>query len=447
MPFNRDKIAFAVYRAAVAVGGRDRAPAELVAGEVAALLERRAAAAGGAAAGATGGATGVAPTVEEVQDLVEKVLIERGHARTAKAYIIYRYEHALKRRGRPSLTYSFGNIPYKVLWETLSWTVDHTCTRLADLAAAVDGGGYRALVEASEEFYRHQLDGAVAAVTARDPRPRVVIVAGPSASGKTTTTLKLRQRLEHLGWRLHAIAADNYFYDLEQHPRDPRGDYDFETPQALDLEQFNHDLTRILAGETVRIPHYDFKRGRQYPAAQPVQVDPDAAVLIDSLHGLYPELTRGIPDELKVGVYVETLSQLKDEGGAFVRWPDLRLLRRIVRDRQFRNYDARQTVLHWQYVRRAEVRHIIARLHTADAIVNSFLAYELPILKARLAGDLEALAAHLAASGDSDYDDARSRLRRVAAVFDQLPEWRDESIVPSDSLLREFIGGSSYAYE
>ena len=539
VPFNRDKIAFAVYRAAVAVGGRDRAPAELVTDDVVALLERRAragAAPAGAAAGATSatsGATataaeaatpaaapapaeastpgapaateaintpagadagapagaeaaataaqvgararanagaaasataarasdgepaappapatsGAIPTVEEVQDLVEKVLIERGHARTAKAYIIYRYEHALKREGRPSLTYSVDNIPYKVLWETLSWAADYGCTRLADLTAAIDRGRYGDLIAAAEEFYRRQIDGAVAVISGREPRPRVVIVAGPSSSGKTTTTLKLRARLEQEGWRLFPIAVDNYFYDLELHPRDPHGDYDFETPQALNLELFSRDLARILAGEEVRIPRYDFKSGRQQLAAEPVQVDRDTVLLIDSLHGLYPALTAGIPDQLKVGVYVETLSQIKDAAGTFVRWSDIRMLRRMVRDVQFRNYDARQTVLHWQYVRRAEMRHIIARLRTADAIVNSFLAYELPILKARLATDVSAIAAQLAAGGGGDHDDARTRISRVAALLDQLPAWPDERVVPHDSLLREFIGGSSYTYD
>ena len=344
VPFNRDKIAFAVYRAAVAVGGRDRAPAELVTDDVVALLERRAgegaapAGAGEPAAPPAATTSGAIPTVEEVQDLVEKVLIERGHARTAKAYIIYRYEHALKREGRPSLTYSVDNIPYKVLWETLSWAADHGCTRLADLAAAIDRGRYGDLIAAAEEFYRRQIDGAVAVISGREPRPRVVIVAGPSSSGKTTTTLKLRARLEQEGWRLFPIAVDNYFYDLELHPRDPHGDYDFETPQALNLELFSRDLARILAGEEVRIPHYDFKSGRQQLAAEPVQVDRDTVLLIDSLHGLYPALTAGIPDQLKVGVYVETLSQIKDAAGTFVRWSDIRMLRRMVRDVQFRNY-------------------------------------------------------------------------------------------------------------
>ena len=458
VPFNRDKIAFAVYRAAVAVGGRDRAPAELVADDVVALLEQRAAA-DRARAVATGGATSgraanaepvavtTAPTVEEVQDAVEKVLIERGHARTAKAYIIYRYEHALKRDGLPSLTYSLDNIPYRYLWEMLSWATDHRCTHVADLAAAMVDGRFTTLIDAAEEFYASQIAAAVDTIIRRDPAPRVIIVAGPSASGKTTTTAKLRERLERLGMRLFALGVDHYFYNLELHPRDPRGDYDFETPQALNLELFSHDLMRILAGEEVRIPRYDFTTGRQHLEAQPVRIDSDTVLLIDSLHGLYPALTEAIPSRLKVGVYVETLSQVKDGAGTFLRWSDIRMLRRMVRDLQFRNYTTRQTLLHWQYVRRAEMRHIIPRLRDADAIVNTYLAFELPILKVRLGAEVRRLAAELMADNAGDRADARSRIIRLAELLEQVPAWSDENVVPRDSLLREFIGGSSYHYE
>ena len=461
VPFNRAKIAFAVYRAAVAVGGRARAPAELVTDDVVALLERRAAAARArgariaATAGATSGpaahsapaAAAAAPTVEEVQDVVEKVLIERGHARTAKAYIIYRYEHALKREGQPSATYSLDNVPYQCLWQTLAWAADRRCTRLADLAAAMEAGRFPALIAAAEQFYASQISAAVDTIVRRDPAPRVIIVAGPSASGKTTTTIKLREQLERLGMRLFALGVDHYFYDLELHPRDPRGDYDFETPQALNLELLNRDLTHILAGEEVRIPRYDFTTGTQHPAAQPVRIDSDTVLLIDSLHGLYPALTAAVPRELKVGIYVETLSQVKDDTGAWLRWSDVRMLRRMVRDQQFRNYTARQTLLHWQYVRRAEMRHIIPRLRLADAIVNTYLAYELPLLKGRLGPEVRRLAAELRADASGDSDDARARVIRLAALLDGVAEWPHEDAVPRDSLLREFIGGSSYHYE
>ncbi len=180
VPFRREKISSAIYRAAVACGGRDQAEAERVAADVLQLLARRR-------------DTDSWPTVEEVQDLVEKALIERGHARTAKAYIVYRYEHALKRAGRESLTYSSENIPYRKLWEALSWATDHDCVTLEQLSRLIAAGGLDALIRDADAFYESEVDAAAEKIVARRDDLRAVIIAGPSSSGKTTTTLKVRE--------------------------------------------------------------------------------------------------------------------------------------------------------------------------------------------------------------------------------------------------------------
>jgi uridine kinase len=431
VPFNRDKITFAVLSAAVAVGGRDRAAAERVTDEVIRLLESRA-------------HPDSIPTVEEVQDLVEKALIERGHARTAKAYIVYRYEHALKRAGKRSLTYSADNIPYEKLWEALSWSVDHGCVSLAQIASAVREGRFPHLVQASEEFYRQELDGALERIQERLQDLRLVIVAGPSSSGKTTTTIKVEERLRAKGYSFVPINVDNFFLDLVNHPRDIRGDYDFETPQALDMGLIGDTLRRLLAGERVELPFYNFKTGRREGSSGQLGLASGQILLIDSLHGLYPEMTEAVPEDRKFKLYIETLSQVKDSSGQFVRWADIRLLRRMVRDMQFRNYSPKQTVQHWHFVRRSELRYIVPRLREADAIVNSFLPYELPIMKRRLGPLFPGFIAELAA--DPERSDATDRARRVQGFFQELPDWSDESMVPADSLLREFIGGSVYRY-
>ena len=431
VPFNRDKITFAVLSAAVAVGGRDRAAAERVTDEVIRLLERRA-------------VPGSIPTVEEVQDLVEKALIERGHARTAKAYILYRYEHALKRAGRRSLTYSADNIPYEKLWEALSWAVDHGSVRLAEIAAAVREGRFAGLVQAGERFYARELDAAAEAIRERLGELRLVIVAGPSSSGKTTTTLKIEERLAAGGSSFVPINVDNFFLDLVEHPRDPRGDYDFETPQALDMAAIGDALRRLLDGQRVELPFYNFKTGRREGSSGSLRLEPGQILLIDSLHGFHPEMTESVPEERKFRLYIETLSQVKDAGGQFLRWADVRLLRRMVRDMQFRNYSPAQTIQHWHLVRRSELRYIVPRLAQADSIVNSFLPFELPIMKRRLGdlfpGFIEAFAA------DPERSDALDRARRIHQMFEELPPWSDESVIPADSLLREFIGGSRYKY-
>ncbi len=431
VPFDREKITSAVYRAAVACGGRDKEESERITEDVLAMLAARR-------------DPGSFPTVEEVQDLVEKALIERGHARTAKAYIVYRYEHTLKRAGRESLTYSSENIPYRKLWETLSWAIDRGCVTLAELSALIEAGRYRELVAASEDFYESELANAAERILERRDELRVVIIAGPSSSGKTTTTLRIREKLAAAGMETVPVAVDNYFFDLEAHPRIGRDDYDFETPQALDLALIDAHLRALVSGQPVEVPFYNFKTGKRDGASGLLRLGERQVLLIDSLHGLFPEMTQSVAEEKKFRLYIETLSQLKEANGRYVRWADVRMLRRIVRDSQFRNYTPRETIRHWHLVRRSELRYIVPQLRRAHVIVNSFLPYELPLMKARVAAHLDPLIEEFAK--DPARQDAHERATRVKALFDQMPVVSDESLVPPRSLLREFIGGSSFTY-
>jgi uridine kinase len=431
VPFDKKKIAFAIFRAAVAVGGRDKDRADYIADRVAEYLER-----------IREPGDSSYPTVEEVQDAVEKMLIEEGHARTAKAYIVYRYEHALKRQGRESATYSQDNIPYQILWGTLGWAIDHDCYDTAGIRRWVEAGRLGELIEVSESFYRDQLQSLSVSLAERLEDLRVVIVAGPSSSGKTTTTRKIAELVEGSGRRLVPISVDDYFLDLETHPQDPRGDYDFETPQALDLGLFDLHLKELLAGKEVALPKYDFKHGRRIPDARSLRLDERDIVLIDSHHGLFEELTASVPEERKYRLYLETLAQVKDDDRRFIRWTDVRLLRRMVRDMQFRSYDPWQTLLHWYLVRRSELRYIISRLRTAESIINTFLPYELLILKPRLAERFPDFVAKLAE--DPERRDAYERALRVDKLLKEIPDVDAEEMVPTDSILREFIGGSRY---
>jgi len=431
VPFDRGKISSAVYRAAVACGGRDRAEAERVTDDVVTMLRP-----------ARDGESW--PTVEEIQDLVEKALIERGHARVAKAYILYRYEHALKRSGRESLTYAEENIPYRKLWEALTWAVDHGCVTLADLSSLVLAGRLPDLVAASDAFYDAEIAAAAEKILARRDELRIVIIAGPSSSGKTTTTLKIREALGAAGISTVPLTVDNYFFDLDAHPKVGDDDYDFETPQALDLALINEHLEALVAGRTVLVPHYNFKTGKREGDSGPLALEKGQVLLIDSLHGLFPDMTRAVPEEMKFRLYIETLSQIKGGDGRFIRWADVRMLRRVVRDMQFRSYAPHATIRHWHLVRRSELRYIVPELRRAHALVNSFLPYELPLMKARVEAFLPPLIASLSAS--SEHRDALDRALRVQGLFAQLPAVQDEAIVPRHSLLREFIGGSGYTY-
>jgi len=180
------------------------------------------------------------------------------------------------------------------------------------------------------------------------------------------------ERLKALGYSLVTLNVDNYYFDLKDQPRDPDGDYDYETPQAIDLVLINTHLKALLQGRMVQIPYYNFKTGNREGISEELSIGEKDILLIDSLHGMFQEMTDGIDEEKKFKLYIETLSQLKDSNGRFIRWADIRMLRRMVRDMQFRNYSPHQTLAHWHYVRRSELRYIISRLTEAHTIMNSF---------------------------------------------------------------------------
>jgi uridine kinase len=432
VPFKKERITNAIYQAAVAVGGRDRERAEALADEVVEVLEDQTPA-------------GHTPTVEEIQDVVEKVLIENGHARTAKAYILYREDRARRRRERakrhekPS-----GNIPWAKIWEALDWAVEHELHTVGQLNDRIAAGEFPQVVRETDRFYKEDITTAAEMIKDWREKVRVVLITGPSSSGKTTTTTKLSHLLRSAGISLKPLAVDNYFFDLELHPKDEFGDYDFETPQALDLDLINEHLQRLLAGERVMIPFYDFQTGKRHDAQTPMKVEPDEMILIDSLHGLYPDMTKGIDDETKFKLYVEPLLQMKGPDGEYVRWTDLRLMRRMVRDANFRAYDPERTLGHWHYVRKSEMRNIIPFANTADHIINTGLPYELPIMKAHLFEYFQEWVNKY--RDDPLRRDAYVRAQRVHGLLSGVTAVEDASPVPPDSLLREFIGGSCYDY-
>jgi len=432
VPFNKDRITNAIYRAAVAVGGRDRALAEGLADQAVAALEAAI-------------APGHTPTVEEIQDVVERVLIHSGHARTAKAYILYRDERARARQERAQLSaLPSTNIPWRKVWEVLDWAVDHDLHTVARLNARLARGEFDEIVRETDRAYNEDITTASEMIRERRAGLKLVIVAGPSSSGKTTTTIKLTHLLTKMGLKLAPLTVDNYFFDLELHPKDEHGDYDFETPQALDLLLINAHLRRLIAGEAVRIPFYDFKAGKRYNNHTTLRVGPDEVILIDSLHGLYADMTQGIENDLKFRLYLEPLLQMKDGEGDYVRWTDLRLMRRMVRDAQYRAYNPQRTLEHWHYVRTSEKRNILPYVSTADYVVNTGLPYELPVMRARLFDHFERWVDEY--TDDPLRTDAFERAARVCKLLRAVTPVADESAIPPDSLLREFIGGSCYTY-
>lgn len=429
--FNKDKITDSIFRAAIEVGGRDRALAEKLADKVVQLLNEIY-------------PENTIPTVEDIQDLTEKVLVENGHFKTAKAYILYRHEHKRIREGKESRIIVEDNIPYKVLWRIFVWNVDHDCDSIEKLNKMVKDGRLNKLVVEAEQKYDEDVKDVADEILKKMDKVKLVIISGPSCSGKTTTLIKLSEILEEKKVKFVSINIDNYFKDLHAHPKDEYGDYDFETPHALDLKLINEHLYRLVNGEKVKLPHYDFKIGKRIPDVYEIQLKENEIILIDSLHGLYGEMTSSIPHDLKFKLYLETLCQLRDLDGEFVRWADLRMLRRMIRDSWQRAYSPIMTVGHWHYVRKSEMQYIIPYIYKTDYILNTSLPYELVVLKKYLFKYFpEIIKAY---EPDPKKVDAYIRAKRIYKVLGQIEDIEDDSFVPKNSLLREFIGGSCYTY-
>ncbi|MBI2441122.1 MAG: response regulator SirA [Lentisphaerae bacterium] len=429
VPYDRDRISSAIFRAMASLGQGNRAQAEAFSEDVErSLLE---------AYGA-----GAAPSVEEIQDIVEETLMTRGAPKIARAYIIYRNQRTQARAARAYSFEAADNIPYKKIYEVLRWNMDHGCDSISNLNALIAGGHFLRLIRESDRRYEEELDQCAGQILSARGLIRLVIIAGPSSSGKTTTTAKLVERLTSGGLGFKALNVDNYFFDLEQHPKDEFGDHDYEAPQSLDLALINEHLRALLAGKTIQAPRYDFKTGKRTLAVEPLRLGADEILLLDSLHGLYRDMTESIPAEQKFRVYIETLGQLRAHDGAFMRWADHRLMRRMIRDSEQRNSRPETTLTHWHYVRRSELKNIIPFITTADFLVNSALPYEIPILKHHVFRYFpEAIARY---RQEASRQDAYIRAKRIYDFLGSLSEVADDTCVASDSLLREFIGGSRY---
>jgi uridine kinase len=425
VPFTQDRITNAIYRAVVAVGGRDKTTAQSLSDQVVALLE-------------TTYAPDRTPSVEEIQDAVEEILIENGHAKVSKAYILYRDERNRRRLQGKSTSDRKENVPWAKLWSVLNWAVDHDLNTVEGLNKRIKNGEILEIVMESETEYSQDIAAVENSILENRGEIKLVIFAGPSSSGKTTTTEKIALRLTEKGITFVELNLDNYYFDLELHPKDEFGDYDFETPQALEIELINRHIKDLLDGKEIQMPTYDFKSGKRSPKTTPTRLSKNDVILIDSLYGLYPALTEGVKTA-SYKVYIEPLMQMKGNDGEYVRWTDIRLMRRMLRDATHRAYDYGQTLTHWHYVRSGELRNIMPYISSADYIVNSGMPYELPIYQPKLVGYFERWCQEY--QEDPLRQDAYTRASRVYALLNSILPFSDDSIVPADSVLREFIGG------
>lgn len=427
--FNQEKITVAIYKSAGSLGIHDRPLCEKLSNEVTWYLSQTY-------------SHQDPPHIEDIQDIVERVLIRRNHPHIAKAYILYRKNRSAMRVQKQETQREI--IPYKKLWQTLHFNAENSCYRVDQLNEHVRSGTLPDLIAKAEKSYHEDVQHCAQQIAEKQGKVRMVIIAGPSSSGKTTTTIKLAEHLQKEGFELVALNVDNYYHNVECHPQDEFGDYDYETPEAIDLPLINRHLKELLEGQTIESPHFDFKTGKRQEKTTPITLKENQIVLIDTLHGLYDGLSSSVENHFKFKVYVETFSQIKDLDGQFVRWTDTRLLRRMVRDKAQRSCSPRNTLEHWHYVRRSELKHIIPYIPKVDYIVNGSLCYELPILKKYLFEYVRQFA--------QDYEnqpkrhDAFLRASRLEKLLQSIADIENDSCIPENSLLREFIGGSIYKY-
>lgn len=302
------------------------------------------------------------------------------------------------------------------------------------LNQAIANGRSREVILVAEALHERQLASIARAIANRQPAVRLVAVSGPTSAGKTTFAKRLALQVMAQGIYPVIISLDDYFVNREDTPRDPYGNFDFEALEAVDIALFQADMRRLMGGEEVVLPRYNFKTGLREQGA-PLRIGQDHVILVEGIHGLNPRLTANLPPSAMFRVFISAFTQLNLDRHNRVPTTDTRLLRRIVRDAAHRGYSASQTIGRWSSVRRGEKNHIFPYQNSADVFFNSALVYELsalkllaePLLLQVEAGTMERLEAN--------------RLMAFLQWFEPMSPG-DLQYIASDSILREFIGGS-----
>ncbi|MBK7216182.1 MAG: nucleoside kinase [Candidatus Promineofilum sp.] len=340
------------------------------------------------------------------------------------------------RRTWPNVLQPFEDEPRlaQVFQTYKDWLTIMGVGNVTSLNQAIAGGRASEVILVAEALHERQLASIARAIASRQPAVRLVAVSGPTSAGKTTFSKRLALQVMAQGIYPVIISLDDYFVNREDTPRDPSGAYDFESLAALDIALFQSDMRRLMAGEEVLLPRYNFKTGRR-EVGSPLSIGQNHVVMIEGIHGLNPRLTDGLPESATYRVFISAFTQLNLDKHNRVPTTDTRLLRRIVRDAAHRGYTATATIGRWNSVRRGEKNHIFPYQNSADVFFNSALAYELSALKP--------LAEPLLLQVEQGTPERLEANRLMAFLqwFEPLPE-SDLRYVTNDSLLREFIGGS-----
>ena len=328
---------------------------------------------------------------------------------------------------------------FDVFAEYKAWVSIVGVSNIGQLNTRIHGGETSDLIKVAESFHEKKLASIADSIheANRTKGTRLVLMSGPSSSGKTTTAKRLGIQLRVLGLTPVLISLDDYFVERDKTPRDPvTGDYDYEAFDAIDHATFNDHLRRLVAGESVEVPRYDFITGRRQQHESPLQLDERSILIVEGIHALNPRLTDSLDDDLKFSIYLSALTSIAMDNLSRIPTTDNRLIRRMVRDSVTRGADASATLKRWQSVRRGEEKWIFPFQERADVMFNSSLFYELPVLKSYVVPLLRSVPDIIPEYGEAQ------RLLKLLDFFVSIPS--DE--IPPTSILREFIGGSSFRY-
>ena len=321
----------------------------------------------------------------------------------------------------------------QIFLETERWLNILGVGEVGSLNDKIENHEIRDLIMVSEALHEKKI-AQIADMISERKDSKIVLIAGPSSSGKTTFANRLSIQLRVNGYVPIPISLDDYFVDREHTPRDENGEYDFESLYSLDLELFNDHLGRLLKGEEVEIPSFNFKKGEREWVGNKIKLPSNGIMLIEGIHGLNPLLTASISENQKFKIYISALTQLNLDNHNRIATTDIRRVRRIVRDYLSRGYGAEETLKMWPSIRRGEEKNIFVYQEEADVMFNSTLVYELCVLKKYALEELDKI------DPDSPVYILASRLKSFLGFFKEI----DKDYVPTNSILREFIGGSDF---
>lgn len=340
------------------------------------------------------------------------------------------------RKGEPTVVspVAFSKKVFDVLRKSEEWGKMLELSTVGELNNLVSKGDLSEMILVQEAIQEKQI-GDIAGMIAADPSKRIIMIAGPSSSGKTTFSHRLSVQLRAHGLKPHPIACDNYFVEREDTPRDADGKYNFECLGALDTKLFNDHMNRLLEGETVEIPEFNFITGKkEYKGKQILTLKEDDVLVIEGIHCLNDAMSYNLPAESKFKIYISALTMLNIDEHNRIPTTDGRLIRRMVRDARTRGSSAKNTIDMWPSVRRGEEENIFPYQESADVVYNSALIYELAVLKQYAEPLLFGID-----PGEPEYVEAK-RLLKFLDYFVGV----DSNLIPNNSILREFIGGSCF---